>query len=200
MSRLVSNNTPTSNATAAWAVLALLAAPGCSFLFSEGAPENHRALESFSCGESYVPPILDTVAAGLLGVEALATASSKSATVAKTSPDDQPAERHTLNVDIGVQAAFATIATAAAIYGYRAAGDCREARDTRLALVMRASVLPPPYGVPPVGEPPPLWPPPPMSVAAPNLPSAAVPAPPGAPPAGPAPGEVTPLPPATPSP
>jgi hypothetical protein len=180
MSRLVSNNTPTSNATAASAVLVLLAAPGCSLLFSQGAPENHRALESFSCGESYAPPIVDTVAAGLLGFEALATASTKSATIAKTAADDQPAERHTLNVQIGVQAAFATVATAAAIYGYHAVGDCREARDTRLALVRRASVLPPPYGVPPAGEPPPLWPPPPMPV--------------------PASVEVTPLPPATPSP
>jgi hypothetical protein len=162
-------------------VLILLAAPGCSILLSEGAPDNHRALESFSCGESYAPPIVDSVAAGLLGFEAIETASTKSATIAKTAADDQPAERHTLNVEIGLRAAFATIAAASAIYGYHAVGACREARDTRLALVRRASLLPPPYGVPPVGEPPPLWPPPPMPVPAPYLevtpPSPATPSP-----------------------
>jgi hypothetical protein len=178
MSRSISNNRGTANATAASvAILAALATSGCSFLFSEGAPANHRAVESFSCGESYAPPIVDTVAVGLLGLEALGTASTKSATIAKTDLPDQPAERHTLNVDIGVQAAFATIAAAAAIYGYHAVGDCREARDARLALVSRARLLPPPYGVPPIGEPPPLWPP--RLVALP-APSASPPAPPPA--------------------
>jgi len=150
-------------------------APGCSFLFSEGAPQNHAALESFQCGESYAPPILDTIASGLLTLEAVATAESKSSTVAEKSPLDQPSERHTLNVDIAVQAAFATIAAAGAIYGYHAVSDCREARDARLALVSRARLLPPPYGVPPVGEPPPVWPPLPPAPYAPAQPAPAPP-------------------------
>jgi hypothetical protein len=182
MSRRLSDNRASANATAAWlAVAALLAAPGCSFLFSEGAPQNHAARESFTCGESYAPPILDTVASGLLAIEAVATAANKSSTIATKAPVDQSSERHTLNVDIAVQTAFATIAAAGAIYGYHAVGDCREARDARLALVNRARLLPPPYGVPPTGEPPPVWPP---------LPPA---------PYAPAPPEVAPLP-ATPSP
>ncbi|HTA19486.1 MAG TPA: hypothetical protein VK989_09350 [Polyangia bacterium] len=160
MSRPLSNNSASANATAAWlAFAAVLAGPGCSFLFSEGAPVNHATLESFTCGESYAPPILDTVASGLLALEAVTTAATKTSTIAKTSPIDQPSERHSLNVDIAVQTAFATIAAAGAIYGYHAVGDCREARDARLALVNRARLLPPPYGVPPVGEPPPVWPP-----------------------------------------
>jgi hypothetical protein len=185
MSRRLSNNRAPANATAAWlAVAAVLAGPGCSFLFSEGAPENHAARESFSCGESYVPPVLDTVASALLAFEAVATAESKSATIAMKALDDRSSERHALNVDIAVQTAFATIAAAGAIYGYHAVADCREARDVRLALVNRARALPPPYGVPPMGEPPPMWPPRP-------------PAP--YPPAQPAPSDVAPLP-ATPSP
>jgi hypothetical protein len=160
MSRRLSDNRASANATAAWlAVAAVLAGPGCSFLFSEGAPQNHEALESFSCGESYAPPILDTVASGLLAIEAGVTATNKSSTIAMKAPVDQSSERHTLNVDIAVQAAFATIAAASAIYGYHAVGDCRGARDARLALVNRARLLPPPYGVPPIGEPPPVWPP-----------------------------------------
>jgi hypothetical protein len=172
MSRRLSNNRASANATAAWlAVAAVLAGPGCSFLFSEGAPANHTALESFACGESSAPPILDTVASGLLALEAVATAVDKGSTIAKTAPIDQSSERHSLNVDIAVQTAFATIAAASAIYGYHAVGDCREARDARLALVNRARLLPPPYGVPPVGEPPPVWPPLPPAPHAPAQPA-----------------------------
>jgi hypothetical protein len=180
MSRRLSDNRASANATAAWlTVAAVIAGSGCSFLFSEGAPQNHAALESFTCGDSYVPPLLDTVASGLLAVEAVATAATKSSTIATKAPIDQSSERHTLNVAIAVQTAFSTIAAAGAIYGYHAVRDCREARDVRLALVNRARLLPPPYGVPPIGEPPPVWPPP--------------------APAQPAPTDVTPLP-ATPSP
>jgi hypothetical protein len=180
MSRRLSNNRAAANATAAsLAVAAVLAGPGCSFLFSEGAPENHAALESFTCGESYAPPILDTVASGLLALEAIGTASSKGSTIAMKAPDDQASERHTLNVDIAVQTAFATIAAAGALYGYHAVSDCRDARDARLALVTRARLLPAPYGVPPGGEPPPVWPPPvwPPPAPAPYAPAAVAPAP-----------------------
>jgi hypothetical protein len=138
-------------------VVAAPLASGCSFIFSEGAPDNHRSLQSFQCGESYAPPIVDTVAAGLFALGANAAAQNKEANVA--SAVDPQQRRHDINVTIGLLAAFAAIDVGSAIYGYHAVGDCREAQGIRLADVASARALPPPYGVPPYGEPPPLWPP-----------------------------------------
>jgi len=164
---------------------AICLASGCSFMFSEGPPDAHRALESFQCGESYAPPVVDTIAAGLLALGAVSTAANKETRVAMAQPIDQPTVRREQNVAIGISAAFAAIAAAGAVYGYRAVGDCREAQTTRLLELARASALPPPYGVPPNGEPPPLWPPrfaPAAPAAPPTPPPAARDAPPATPP------------------
>jgi hypothetical protein len=164
MGRRPFSSTRAPNATAVSVALALVAAAivpcGCSFLFSAGAPDNHRALESFQCGDSYAPPVVDTVVGGLLAFGAIGAAANEDKTVAKANPVDQPQVRRDTNVGIGVAIAFAVADAAGAIYGYHAAGDCREAQATRLAEVSRARVLPPPYGVPPSGEPPLRWPPP----------------------------------------
>jgi hypothetical protein len=170
MRRRPFSSTRARNATATLALVALAASvpvsSGCSFLFSEGAPDNHRALESFQCGDSYAPPIVDTVMGGLLAFGAIGAAANEDKTVAKANPIDQPQVRHDTNVGIGIALAFAVADAAGAIYGYRAVGDCRQAEATRLAEVSRARVLPPPYGVPPSGQPPPLWPPTPATPAA----------------------------------
>jgi hypothetical protein len=163
MVRRVSNNTVAPNATTcAMAVVLTLALPvsGCSFLFSEGAPDNYKTRASFSCSATYTPPILDTIATGLFGLSALGTASDKEATVAKASAADQTMTRHDVNVTIGVQTAITIGAAAAAIYGYHATSTCRDAESERGLEIARARILPPPYGVPPNGEPPPYWPPP----------------------------------------
>jgi hypothetical protein len=158
-----------------------LTAGGCSFLFSEGAPAGHERMENFTCGESRTPPIVDTVATGLLAAGVAVNASNIDETVAKEPLQNQDDRRREINVAIGVGSAFAVIGLASAIYGYRAVSDCRGARAAReLALAQsRALALPPPYGVPPDGEPPPYWPPPPA--AAPWPPPAVTPPPPAPP-------------------
>jgi hypothetical protein len=171
-------------------------ASGCSFIFSEGAPDDHRARATFQCGESPAPPILDTVGAGYLTFRAIGLERDKESTVAAAARNGQdPVQvRHDVNVSIGVSAAFAALDVASAIYGFYAVHDCRRAQETRLAEVAQARWLPPPYGVPPYGEPPPFWPPvlyaPPAAPAAPapEAPAPATPAPPApAPPATPSP-------------
>jgi hypothetical protein len=174
MNRRPLSNRRAANATAAWAAVALALAPcasGCSFLFSEGAPDRHGNLESFQCGDGYAPPVLDTIAGGLLTLDAIGTAGKKDATVAKAAPLDQPMARHDVDVAIGLQVAFAALAAAGAIYGYQAVASCREAQDTRMKQVTRARVLPLPYGVPPYGAPPAVWPPRPPTAPAPATPS-----------------------------
>src|SRR5262249_42311950 len=88
---------------------------GCSFMFSQGAPAAHARRAFFDCGENLPPPILDTVAAGLLVSEILLEVNHN------PKPDD-------FATAIAVQASFAALAAASGIYGYHAVGDCREAK------------------------------------------------------------------------
>jgi hypothetical protein len=163
MGRRPFSNTRAPNAIGAWAALlaATLGAPGCSFIFSEGAPANHRDRSTFQCGESYVPPLVDTAAVGLFALAAIGTEHGKQTTVANAvaNGEDMDQAQHDVNVQIALAVGAAALDAASAIYGYHAAADCRAAQELRTAEVMRARLLPPPYGVPPTGEPPPLWPP-----------------------------------------
>jgi hypothetical protein len=173
---------------------------GCSFIFSEGPPDDHRERTTFQCGESHAPPVLDSVGAALFALSAVGAQSGKEKAVSDAAAmDKDPVQtRHDINVAIGVLATFAAIDVASAIYGYHAVGECREAQDLRLAEAARARWLPPPYGVMPYGQPPPLWPPRPPAPFAPAPPPAAVPPPAPQPPE--APEAPAPESPATPSP
>jgi hypothetical protein len=179
----------------------LATSSGCSFIFSEGAPDRHETRENFTCGESNAPPVLDSISAGLLALSVAGLTSDQDATVAMKPPSQQDDTRREINVSIGVATAFALIDAASAIYGFHAVASCRGAREARQLALVRAAALPPPYGVPPAGGPPPYWPPP--SAYAP--PPAYVPPPapypqPAVPPEDIPPPPVTPLPPAPPSP
>jgi hypothetical protein len=189
MDRRPFSSTRESNATAACAALVAFAvAPlgsGCSFIFSEGPPEGHRALATFQCGESYAPPVLDAIGAGGWTLLAVSAAQNEDANVARSATPSQT--RHDIEVAIGVTAAFAIIDAASAVYGYGAAGSCREAQDARRADLAAAAILPAPYGLPPNGALPNVWPPrlapPPMSPA--PAPAPSPPAPPLSPPSSP---------------
>jgi hypothetical protein len=119
------------DAGAAVLVAALAASSGCSFMFSEGAPDRRETLENFACAESNAPPVLDTVGAGLLALSAAGNASNKEMLVAKETPANQADKRRQVNVSIGIATAFALIDAASAIYGYRAVASCQEARGAR---------------------------------------------------------------------
>ena len=96
------------------AMVFALGGGGCSFLFSEDAPADHERRTHFVCGTSYAPPVLDTIAAGLF---TLAAASKPDETL---SQDEQDA------VSV-IQIGAALITAGAAVYGYTAVSDCREA-------------------------------------------------------------------------
>jgi hypothetical protein len=148
----------------AGAVLSTVTAGGCSFLFSEGAPADDRPRPFLSCGDSYAPPVIDTVVAGLAG---LTLSSSK---------------KRANQTDAQYQGGLAVLGTAAvltatgAIYGYTATASCRAAKQARAVEAWHAAWLPPPYGVGPWGLPPRTWPPALGATPAPTPPSGAAPA------------------------
>jgi len=163
-------------AIVATVVMAATSVGGCSFIFSEGPPDDHLERATFLCGESHAPPVLDSVGAGLLALSAMGLQSGKEKSVSDAAAmgNDPVQTRHDINVSTGIAVAFAAIDVASAIYGYHAVGECRAAQELRVAETMHARWLPPPYGVMPYGEPPPLWPPAPYLPAP---PPAAVPPP-----------------------
>jgi hypothetical protein len=143
------------NTTVAVAMAALTAS-GCSFLFSEGPPADSARRPYFTCAESYAPPIVDTVIAGLT---ALAVAGAK-----QTPDETEQAYEQRVGGTLGV----AVVTGLAAIYGYAVVGSCRDAKEQHAAEAWRASRLPPPYGVGPEGAPRPVWPPPPPTLTPPG--------------------------------
>ncbi|HVZ71105.1 MAG TPA: hypothetical protein VHJ20_01915 [Polyangia bacterium] len=163
MGRAPSDNRRPANATgtrAAFVWLMVAAAPGCSFLFSEGAPDDHARRATFSCGSSLAPPVLDTIGTGIYSLSLLGQVSAKDPDVVNDTPSQQADRRRERNVAIGVTALIAALDAASAIYGYHAVASCREAQGERALEIAHAQVLPPPYGLPPYGAPPPVWPPP----------------------------------------
>ena len=147
----------------AGAVLAGLTTGGCSFLFSEGAPGDRTSRPFLSCGESYAPPVLATIAAGVFGLSLVG---------AKKDSRETEAEYEGGLAAIGTATA---LALTGAIYGYGAVSSCRNAKQARAIETWRAAWLPPPYGLPPWGTPPRVWPPPlTPSGAAPARPPASV--------------------------
>jgi hypothetical protein len=127
---------------------------GCSFIFSEGAPDRHRSLAYFHCGESLAPPVLDAIAAGLYLLSASATSSR-----------EDPVENR--DQVIGTQLGLAALSGVSAIYGYVATSGCREAQEERVLRNLGQQNLPPPYGLPPSGHAPMYWPPPPYQMTTP---------------------------------
>jgi hypothetical protein len=104
------------------AVVTSVSLSGCSFLFVNGPPDNHKAMPYFDCTSSVAAPVLDTVWAGLNG---LGAASAASASDAQWKAQGQSNERGTVAV---VGLVWLMISGASAIRGYQLTSDCREAK------------------------------------------------------------------------
>jgi hypothetical protein len=164
--------------------VASLGSGGCSFIFVDGPPTQHKKMPYFDCTSSNALPVVDVVIAA---AEGLAAASD----FASRDQYDSSSATTTAVTQLGVAALFA----ASGISGFSKTGACREAKDELMARAQRqqgygavgfAPASPPPgYGAPPVPYDPWMAAPPP-GAAAPFAPPPAVP-PPGAP-AGAAPG------------
>ncbi|HEX3477307.1 MAG TPA: hypothetical protein VHT91_19930 [Kofleriaceae bacterium] len=111
------------------AATALLFA-GCSLGFVAGPPPEHAALPSFSCSDSRVAPVLDTVLASLAGLTALSAAGSTDAMWEMNN------NRLGSRADaIALFAPLAALEAASAYYGYTRVHACVEARQQALARV-----------------------------------------------------------------
>ena len=128
--------------------VALASLPGCAFIFSQGPPPAERQAKEtyFDCSGSWVPVIVDALAATGAGINAAAAY-------------DDPTIPNPHGVSAVAAVASALFATSA-IYGVTAISSCGTAKTARLERKQRENLLPPPYGMPPWGEPPPSWPPP----------------------------------------
>lgn len=98
---------------------------GCSFVFVSGPPSNHAQLASFSCSESRVAPVLDTIMAVLQALNFVYAASIDDQQWDDNYDGDPPIGRGTV---IPLYAAAALLATGSAYYGYKRTGDCRDAK------------------------------------------------------------------------
>jgi hypothetical protein len=146
------------------AATALLFA-GCSLGFVAGPPPEHAQLPSFSCSDSHVAPVLDSVLGGLAGLTVLSAAGSTDAMWEMNNG------RLGSRADaIAVFAPLAALEAASAYYGYTRVHACGEARQAALARVQTR--LP---GMQPI------WPPAAMTPAAPPPAPRPAPAPAGAP-------------------
>jgi hypothetical protein len=149
---------------------------GCSFIFSEGPPKE-TSRPFLACGESYVPPILDTLGATFWTLLLAGTSQQRPENITDS-------EYHGALVS---QSVWLAVQAASAAYGYVAATRCNDARQQRNREMATASILPPPYGAGVWGRPPATWPPP--NLPRPPTPAATTPALPPVPPAAPRPEE-----------
>jgi hypothetical protein len=175
-------------------VLALLS--GCSFVFVSGPPPQHEQLPYFSCTESRVAPVLDTIFAVLQGANLILAASVDDEQWAENYNGDPPISRTS---SIPLYAVATLLGVGGAYYGYTRTAACRDAKAQAMGRSNRnfgqPQTWPPPgpYAPGPQGPyaPPPQGPyaPPPQGPYAPQAPQA-----PGGPPGAPYPPTTTPYP------
>ena len=102
---------------------------GCSLGFVAGPPPEHAALPSFSCTDSRVAPILDTVLGSLAGLTVLSAVGS---TDAMWEMNNRLGSRTDA---IATFAPLAALEAASAYYGYTRVHACSEARQQAQARV-----------------------------------------------------------------
>jgi hypothetical protein len=92
---------------------------GCSFAFVNGPPANHRTSPFFTCTSSNGVPMLDTVAATLVLLDAV--------TFATESGSDGNTTTGSRTGNAIVLGAGAALLAASAAYGHKKTSECREA-------------------------------------------------------------------------
>ena len=131
---------------------------GCSLGFVAGPPPEHPRLASFSCTDSNVAPIVDSVIAGLFGVTFLTAVGT---TDEKWAMDNARLGSRT---DAALlYGGLVVLEGASAAFGYYNVHACRAARQAARERVQGGLQRLPPTWPPPVAPPgmPPAAPPPP---------------------------------------
>jgi hypothetical protein len=122
------------------ACLVAIAANGCSFLFADGPPPNHRQVRYFDCDSSYIYPAIDTVlAAGGLGNLA-SVAFSRSAPAPAPVGGPAPSSPGPSVSTVLLAIALAAVPVTSAVYGNTKARRCRDAK-AELGYRLNASPL-----------------------------------------------------------
>lgn len=120
-----------------WALFWALSCAGCSLGFVAGPPAEHPRVTSFTCSDSVIAPVLDSVVGGSLGLVVVSAAGMTDAEWAENNPDLTRTEA------VALYAPLAALAAVSAYYGYRTVHDCREARAQAAARVdARMQALP----------------------------------------------------------
>jgi hypothetical protein len=110
---------------------------GCSFVFVDGPPANHRKLPYFNCTTSNTLPIVDLAVGGLLAASTVSSYQDGSST--------SSGEMTAIAVAVGEAALFG----ASAIYGFNKTSSCREAHTELMARLPPSAPFAPAYAAPP---------------------------------------------------
>jgi hypothetical protein len=137
---------------------------GCSFAFVSGPPANHRQLPAFSCSESRVVPVLDTIWTVLQTSNLILAAAESDQKWSDLYNGNPPISR---GAAIPLYAVLAGLGAAGMYYGYTRTSECREAKDEAAGRAMQPM---------PNSAAPGTWPPP-GAAPAPVAPPATDPAP-----------------------
>lgn len=93
-----------------------LGSGGCSYLFVDGPPQQHKQLPYFTCSRSKAWPVVDSVIGGVYGIAAVSAFAA--------------GESNQAAIGSGVVAGgVAALFVASAISGFRDASECREATE-----------------------------------------------------------------------
>lgn len=119
---------PCSRAWIAIGVLLLcsLGSGGCSYLFVDGPPKQHKQMPYFTCSTSKGWPVVDTVIGGVYGIAAI----SAFAAGAGAGSNDT-------TVSGAAAAGVAALMLASAVSGYHDVSECREATQELQMRLMR---------------------------------------------------------------
>ncbi len=112
---------------------------GCSFVFVDGPPANHKKMPFFTCTPSNTLPVVDLVIGGVLAASTVGQLDSGSSSSTGSSTNTA-----TVAVAVGEAALFA----ASAIYGFGKTSACREA-NAELMARLPAGPMGPPSGFAP---------------------------------------------------
>ena len=123
---------------------------GCSFVFVDGPPARHREMPAFSCTESRLVPVLDTIWTVLQTANLLVAVSTSNEKWDEQFGGDAPISR---GASVVLYAGLAALGAGGMYFGYSRTARCRAAKQE---LYMRQGGQQPPPGT----WPPPTWPPP----------------------------------------
>lgn len=153
------------------ALVVLLTTGGCSFVFVDGPPAQHRQMPYFDCTKSRFVPVLDVIFSALQIANFSLAAGKSDEEWDEMYDGDAPIER---GPSMGLYAGLAALGSVSAYVGFKRTSKCRDAKGE---LMIRQRGMQPAYP-----QQPGTWPPAP------------------APPAPPAPVQPAPVPPPAPAP